>query len=471
LPLRYCLSELAAVAVDKDEADSAFTTVSANGTANHTLNIATDSLASIYQIWKWVTRPQDLQEHRHRSILQAIGHKIETSAVPIHIWKVKSHIGIVGNEIADATAVGVAKGTLHEYERSNCTTSNSSSQCDTPTSSTDAEEKAADRGGRCIRDINEDDLFWRHCFDPSNDRANQYWPHYRDTISKPDKKQSKNDGSHQQMPQKRNKKEETLTVYRTLPNMAESLKSAMHKRHKLGLSNTSTVYFKSWQSQLHCIDDTHSHLFMTSSKVTPQQRKRVLQYRYGLLPTYKLLHRYKKVTNTTCPLCGGEDGGHHAVSSCPALSNVVTLRHNDAGTAILKAIHQGCKGRMLVTSDVGWRKRHEAPDLPLPKAATTRNIQAHNLPDSIPAHVKEALTKCSIPDAFMHNYDEEHDVHHYIIVEIKYCRDTDPLPQQSRASQQHHVLARDPCTACTESSCGTSDVDARGIRSALQSLH
>jgi len=38
------------------------------------------------------------------------------------------------------------------------------------------------------------------------------------------------------------------------------------------------------------------------------------------------------------------------------------------------------------------------------------------------------------------NYDEEHDVHHYIIVEIKYCRDTDPLPQQSRASQQHHVL-------------------------------
>jgi len=95
---------------------------------------------------------------------------------------------------------------------------------------------------------------------------------------------------------------------------------------------------------------------------------------------------------------------------------------------------------MLVTSDVGWRKRHEAPDLPLPKAATTRNIQAHNLPDSIPAHVKEALTKCSIPDAFMHNYDEEHDVHHYIIVEIKYCRDTDPLPQQSRASQQHHVL-------------------------------
>jgi hypothetical protein len=102
---------------------------------------------------------------------------------------------------------------------------------------------------------------------------------------------------------------------------------------------------------------------MTSSKVTPRHRKRELQYRYGLLPTNnKLLHQYKKIKSTTCRLCGGEDGGHHAVliSSCPALSTAVTLRHNGAGTAILKAIHQGRKGRLLLTSDVGWRKRHDA---------------------------------------------------------------------------------------------------------------
>jgi hypothetical protein len=56
-------------------------------------------------------------------------------------------------------------------------------------------------------------------------------------------------------------------------------------------------------------------MFMTSSKVTPAQRKRVLQYRYGLLPTNKLLYRYKRVTSTACPLCSGEDGGHHAVTA------------------------------------------------------------------------------------------------------------------------------------------------------------
>jgi hypothetical protein len=132
--------------------------------------------------------------------------------------------------------------------------------------------------------------------------------------------------------------------------MAESLKAIMHRRRKTGMSDTSTVYYSSWQSQTNNTDEAHSHLFMTSSKVTPRQRKRVLQYRYGLLPTNKLLHRYNKVKSTACPLCGGEDGGHHAVSSCPAaLSHAATLRHNAAGTAILKAIHQGCKGRLLLT--------------------------------------------------------------------------------------------------------------------------
>jgi hypothetical protein len=43
------------------------TTKSEDRAARPTLNIATDSgLTSIYQIWKWITRPQDLQsEHRH----------------------------------------------------------------------------------------------------------------------------------------------------------------------------------------------------------------------------------------------------------------------------------------------------------------------------------------------------------------------------------------------------------------------
>jgi hypothetical protein len=180
--------------------------------------------------------------------------------------------------------------------------------------------------------------------------------------------------------------------------MAESLKSNMHHRRKIGMSDTSTTYYSSWQSKLNVTDEAHSHMFMTSNNVTlSTQRKHVLQYRYGLLPTEKLLYRYKKVKSTACPLCSGEDGGHHAVSSCPALSKAVTLRHNDAGTAILKAIlkaiHQGCKGRLLLTSEVGGRKRHGKETEPsLSQAATTRHIQVNHLLASIPIHIKDALS-------------------------------------------------------------------------------
>jgi hypothetical protein len=289
--------------------------------------------------------------------LQDIGRTIEASAVPVHIWKVKSHIGIVGNESADKTAVGVANGTLYEYERSE---ENDQHDDTTSSGSSDEEEQQGGTyGGGQHQGLHDD---WWNYYEHSNDRTDQYCPHHRDIV----------------MPTKKGKEQaEPVTVYTAIPNMAESLKSNMHRRRKIGMSDTSTTYYSSWQSKLNIIDEAHSHMFMTSSKVTPTQRKRVLQYRYGLLPTNKLLYRYKKVKSTACPLCSGADSGHHAVSSCPALSKAVTLRHNDAGTAILKAIHQGYKGRLLLTSDVGWRKRHnKETETPLPQAATTRHIQS-----------------------------------------------------------------------------------------------
>ena len=413
------------------------------------INIATDSLASICQIWKWLTRPQDMQEHRHKSILQDIGNKIENSPQTIHIWKVKSHIGIVGNEKADETAVAVANGTLHDADElhsdvdTTITDQTDSTSSKPPTNSVSQNSGAAltTTGSQQMGTDKNDKYTWRHYTNPSNDRRDMYWPHYKHTKARPEQQMNDTDQTHQ--PQQRHpcNKQVHAKVYTPLPNMAESLKLAMHSSRKLGLSNKSTTYYNRWKPQLHDIDDTHSHLFMTSGTVTPRQRKRMLQYRYGLLPTHKLLYRYKKVNSTACPLCGGEDGGHHAISACPALSNAVTLRHNEAGTAILKAIHQGCKGRMLLTSDVGWRKRHnQETDPPLPRAATTKMLSYSDLPGSIPTDLQDQLIMCSVPDALLYDYNQTQDTHHYTIVEVKYCRDTDPTQQQARASQQHQKL-------------------------------
>lgn len=138
-----------------------------------------------------------------------------------------------------------------------------------------------------------------------------------------------------------------------------------------------------------------------------------------------------------CPLCGKEDGGHHAVSACERLSSAVTLRHNDAGTAIVEAIAQGSKGGHLISTDVGWQCRHQG-DEQLPPAACTRYIPVDALPCTIPVKMRQQLAKQSIPDAML--YTCEGGTREYTIVEIKYCRDTRPDEQRARASAQHQAL-------------------------------
>jgi len=74
------------------------------------LHIATDSLGSIYGISKMLNRPQDVREHRHLALLKSIAHGIQEAPGTLHLWKVTSHTGQVGNETADRTAVAVATG-------------------------------------------------------------------------------------------------------------------------------------------------------------------------------------------------------------------------------------------------------------------------------------------------------------------------------------------------------------------------
>jgi ribonuclease HI len=64
----------------------------------------------MYGLAKIILRPQDLQEHRHRRMLDSMANAVQDYPGTIHLWKVKSHTGIIGNERADEVAVQVAKG-------------------------------------------------------------------------------------------------------------------------------------------------------------------------------------------------------------------------------------------------------------------------------------------------------------------------------------------------------------------------
>lgn len=197
---------------------------------------------------------------------------------------------------------------------------------------------------------------------------------------------------------------------------------------------TAWVYFTAWAKQDRHIHHKSSHLFMNSTAIKHRRRKLILQCRWGLLPTNKLLSRYKVTDNHNCPLCNQPDGGHHALSSCPVLSGAVTRRHNDAGSLIIQAVRDGNRGAELVMSDVGLSRR--CATMKGKGRIPPLSILPGNMPDGLKRRIRG---RCK-PDALM--VRTEQNVKRYELIEIKYCRDTDPTQQENRAERQHDRLMK-----------------------------
>ncbi len=65
---------------------------------------ATDSVFSLHQIKKHLPYPELHRHHVQGVILKMLKQAIGTSPNPVHLFKVKSHAGIAGDECADAVA-------------------------------------------------------------------------------------------------------------------------------------------------------------------------------------------------------------------------------------------------------------------------------------------------------------------------------------------------------------------------------
>jgi hypothetical protein len=65
--------------------------------------------------------------------------------------------------------------------------------------------------------------------------------------------------------------------------------------------------------------------------------------------------------------------------------------------------------------------------------------------------------------------------YHYILVEVKYCRDTDPAAQQRDTASQKHQQCVLRVTIQKNAPqaiyCRPSDIDARSVSSNLQLIH
>jgi ribonuclease HI len=369
-----CRAELAALHVAISQYGAA------HKRADGTLHVATDSLGSMYGLAKIILRPQDLQEHRHRRMLDSMAKAVQDYPGTIHLWKVKSHTGIIGNERADEVAVQVAKGEYpsthprapHNYET------------------------------------------------PSNTRMQSHWPYKQTERERPSG--------------------EIVKVVTPLPDMQASLKQVAHAHAKYGSASKTGVYASSWLSIADKLHHPASHTFLGSSKANTYTKKLVLQYRWGLLPTNRYLHKIGKAPSNHCPMCGEEDGGHHVISGCRELSAAYTRRHNDAGTEILEAISRGKKASHVFLSDVGFTKRRSAAERP-DGMQPHRFMRHMDAPQYFSPDQAEALRNysASVPDIIMLEFDADAEWT-FNIIEIKYCRDTDPTPQQQRATEQHAAL-------------------------------
>ena len=66
--------------------------------------LLTDSLTSIFLLQSMLHRPHPLQQNKHADILTQIIQALLVRETPLHIYKVRAHRGIAGNEAADAIA-------------------------------------------------------------------------------------------------------------------------------------------------------------------------------------------------------------------------------------------------------------------------------------------------------------------------------------------------------------------------------
>ena len=331
-------------------------------------NVATDSLTSMRLIWKAVTNPANMADHLHKDLLDDIARIIGERDTPLNIYKIKSHMGMVGNELAD---LGANQATL-------------------------------------TRDTQ------------NHTGATNYRPgHWVST------KPKEEEGGTQEG--------------KAASDLRAGLRKHAHREHRLGDAKLDGIYASSWRDTVPIADTAISSLFVQKNLegITESCRRQTLLYRTGGLVTQKTLHRWGKITSPNCLLCGQLDGGHHAISGCPALSVPATERHNQMGRIIAEAVCSGRHGGRVVMLDVGNpRKLAESG---LPRDDYSRYLPTEYFPGHLTEEERRSLQLKHRVDIAVNIPDQDGTTVLHL-VELKTCRDTSRDDQVERAAAQHVEL-------------------------------
>ena len=351
--------------------------------------IFTDSQVSIQLINRILRRP-DTETGMHKELLLRIATLILQRAQSGHhtsILKVKSHIGIVGNEAADRAA-----------------------------------KAAADNPQQTVLQT-----------PASNPFLGKWWP-----VRTP-------------VPQDAGKATEPGSQDRkVVSNLGKGLKSTVGKSTKLGKSNQASYYVQSTQAMYTDPFGAHpqaSNAYLGSRKCTHSGKCQTLKARMGVLFTQARAKMMGMSHTDACPLCGEPDSIGHLLGGCShnTMGPLYISRHDQAVIQLYRALQKGTDGGSFTIIDAG--KMHDVINI---LAADGKRLPTWLLPGVDPDTLRKMRPDIlRIPGLPAHATPGEirnatlHKGRHKIqIIEVGYCSDFRWKEKLAEKQEQHRGLVQ-----------------------------
>ena len=386
-------------------------------------NIASDCLCALQQLGFAVLHPYRLTYHPQKNLLERItGHlrvRAERGDPCISFFKVNAHNGIIGNEMADLGAKRAAKATTHDI----CLNLQSGDNSEKERTYWPYSKIPNRREQNADTDTTAPQAPNQHAGAPAGTNTNTPPAAAEDTQAGTD------------------------THTRALKDTRTAVRQHMHPLHKLGTSNTESMYFKFWQRMPTHADGVLSNPYLTNALCKHGQRKTVVAYRCGVLHSAKRAKMYGLCATDACPLCGQGDGGSHIASGCQhnTMTRMYTERHNKAGRMVLSCISKGSMGGALVSADVGRKEKCQEDGVPI---MATNHVPEWLLPPppgTTQTQKEEHIQALRLlkPDILLVTGDRTPQAaasSQIYIVEIKTCIDTRHEAQLAAARDQHTNL-------------------------------
>ncbi len=430
--------------------------------ADSTFRLLTDSQVPLYSIKKAITQPASSWLNAHEPLLRDIVNRLKDltdAGHHIHLGKVKAHMGVRGNILADAAAKAVVTQKILDADPDNMVNSFSTQEltdaqidtvCQVNSNAHEHDEWPVHPIPICQR---TDD---RHLEEMEKLLIEGTWPDGDERRADQSRRSGGNVAPAAMDAQQSAGLRATEDDGWQARNLSTSLSRALSRSCRLGYSNVQAVYVRLWRDVQPMLLPEHSHLFWDrfsrgGKRLKTGTVRNALRLRYGAFWNAKLAMRFQKPylgepSDGNCPLCKQPDSGTHTLGACAHrhMKGLYIERHNEAVACVSKAFMEGKKGGCLTALmiDAGWHGK------------VTGIAAFERIPLQVLPSMPDAVLKRMRPDLLLFerlegagplNLDSlEHaserrmcKVH---VVEVGFCMETAYMTKYQEKHAQHHQL-------------------------------